>query len=410
MYPVKPGEKIDRTLTKHRLWQFVKGELQLGGIAPGSLTAFDRGSIFTPVGTSGGGAEVRLLSRRGLLAEVQLSRSLTPGTLLQETARVIPRDFKLRLGLDPSLGNEANSARQALSSLPRVEPVAFQGGNAPYSREIQYIFSRLTPQYRQSFQQQEVKNLPPTDSLGLLSQSLDEILPDSFGDAGETVAAAITRLAPKLTALVAARLLKLTLNTRSSRLSVEASLQLENQASQLIAQAFTVRGSHSPSQPTARLARQLPINVPFQFRVVNREPTALYLSILVIDSTGDITVLFPNQYGAGEESARIEGNRTLLIPNPAQDNFQFATESKGVGEALIIVSRSPLRKALLALKNLAVEQESPQRGALVTPSVEAISDLLTDLSRTRSGGSQISASPQLNVSEIAALSITFEVI
>ena len=78
---------------------------------------------------------------------------------------------------------------------------------------------------------------------------------------------------------------------------------------------------------------------------------------------------------------------------------------------MIIASRSPLRQALIALRNLAVQQNlDPSRGgALVTPSAGAIGDLLSDLSGDR-GGSVGASISQLRVLEIAALSITFEVI
>ena len=386
-----------------------RGSIWLGGIDPASLAAFDVGATFTIAGTDEQGAQnIKLLSRQGLMGEVQLSGAIAPGTLLQEAARAIPRDLKLRIGLDPSLEADAAQAQQALQAIRRIEPVPSQSGNTPYAGEVQYILTRMTANYHRRLQ--GAANLPEVGSIGLVSQSIDEIIPNSFDKAGERVEDAIARLSSKLTALVAARIIKLTLNANSSRLNLEASMQREDTASAIIGKAFTVRGSHRPSTETPNDSRQLPVNTPFQFRIANQESSDLYISILVVDPSGEITVLFPNQYGAAADTTRIGAKQTLTVPDPAKDSFQFATESQGVGEALIIASRSPLRQALLALRNLAAEQQLPQRGAFVTPSVEAIGDLLSDLSGDRGNNTSTGNSPILRTSEIAALSITFAVV
>lgn len=384
-----------------------RGSIWLGGIDPASLAAFDAGAAFTIAGTDGqGGQDIKLLSRNGLTGEVQFSGAIAPGTLLQEAARAIPRDLKLRIGLDPSLETDAAQAQQALQAIRRIEPVPSQSGNTPYAGEVQYILTRMTANYHRRFQR--AANLPEVGSIGLVSQSIDEIIPDSFNQAEESVEDAIARLSSKLTALLAARIVKLTLNANSSRLNLEASMQREDMSSVIIGEAFTVRGSNRPPTEKPNDSRQLPVNTPFQFRIANQELCELYISILVVDPSGEITVLFPNQYGAAADTTRIGANQTLTIPDLARDSFQFATESKGIGEVLIIASRSPLRQALLALRNLAAEQQLPQRGAFVTPSVEAIGDLLSDLSGDRGGSA--GSSPSLQVSEIAALSIAFEVV
>ena len=392
-----------------------RGKAWLGGIAPENLQTFGKGALLNTVDSGTDAGEVELLSRNGLTAEIKLSDSATVGSLLIEKARVIPRDFTLNLGLDPSLGQEAAQAKQLLSNIPRLKPINFQGGNVPYPGEIHHIFTRFTEQYRQSFAQQGIEPLPSVDSFGLVSQSFDEIIPDSFGEANESLIEAINlRLTPKIKALIAARLIKLSLNAQSARLTVEVILQQEDQSSQLIGQAFTVRGRSHPNATQPSQNPVLPQQTPFQFKVINREKTGLYLSILAIDSTGEITVLFPNQYGAGADTTLIAANEIRFIPDPSTDDFKFQAESAGVGEALIIFSRSPLRKAMLALQSLAVEQYQSQRGAFVSPNLDAIDDLLGDLGNSTRGGSVSSRSQsdhnsQLSVSEIAALSISFTV-
>ncbi|MBD3886747.1 caspase family protein [Phormidium tenue FACHB-886] len=381
-----------------------RGKIWLGGVDPDKLIAFEAGATFTSV-TNQSAGDIKLLSRNGLVGKVLLSGTIAPGTLLQEATRVIPRDLRLRIGLDPSLGAEAVQVQQKLRSLRRIEPVLAQTGDTPYGGGVQYILSRMTPQYRQLFQQAP----PAAGSVGLFSQSLDEIIPASFGESNESVEQAIDRLSPKFAALVAARIVKLMLNGNSSRLSIEAAIEREDQAAVLVGQSFTVRGS-VPASVLQSTSRQINVGSPFRFRVVNRESQPLYVSILIIAPTGEISVLFPNQFTAAEDTTQIAAGQTLLLPDADKnDPFKFVPETPGIGEALIIASRSPLRQALLALRTLAIEQQLPEQRGFVAPSVEAIGDLLSDLSGNR-GNSGAAVSAQLSVSEMAALSITFEVV
>jgi hypothetical protein len=79
----------------------------------------------------------------------------------------------------------------------------------------------------------------------------------------------------------------------------------------------------------------------------------------------------------------------------------------GTGEALVIVSRKPLERAVKTLASLAAELNQ-DRGALeLTEPVEVMGDLLDDLSGER-GGIVVEAIP-MNTSQMATLSIAFEV-
>jgi hypothetical protein len=390
---------IDRQGTRGTVW--------LGGIAPAQLIAFDQGATFTLVGASES-RPIQILSRQGLYAEVALPPGLSEQTnLLQESARVIPADLTLRIGLDRSLGTEQTTAQNQLQNIRRIEPVLSQSGNTPYPGEIQYILTRMTPEYQSAFPTNA--NLP-INSIGLLSQSLDEVIPSSFGAVNESVEAAIARLSSKLTSLLAARIIKLTLNAKSSRLNLEANMQLTATGTLLLGDVFTVRSGTTPTISASVPTRQLKVKETFQFEITNRESTDLYLSILVVDSSGDLTLLLPNHYADSESSTLIPARQTHIIPNP-QSEVVFAAIEPGKAEALIIASRSPLRQALNALRNLAHEQnqDTSRSGAFVTPSVEAIGDLLADLSSDRGGSSAMNRS-SIQVSEIAALSIAFEVV
>jgi hypothetical protein len=403
-----------------------RGTIWLGGIERNSLATFDAGATFTPVGSN---AEVRIVSRQGLTAEVESSAPLPPGTLLQESARIIPQNFSLRIGLDPSLKNDTALAQRTLQTLRRIQPIPSQSGNTLYSGEVQYILSRMTREYQEPFSRNNITNLPAVGSIGLFSQGLDEIIPDSFGSSTESVAAAIARLSPKLTALVATRLVKLVLNAKASRLKLEAVIQKQN-GQALIAQAFTPRGGTQPTLSGSRSPSQsLNLCDAFQVKLINHESTPLYVCVLGIDSFDEMALLFPNQSSATEDASLVPPNRTVFIPRET-DTFEFIAESKGTGTILVIASRSPLRQSLLQLANLAPAQASsssacpssatetasdgrgvePSPIALNTVPVDnAIADLLSDLSSTRSGNSEVNRSQQIPATEMGALLLTLEV-
>jgi hypothetical protein len=200
---------------------------------------------------------------------------------------------------------------------------------------------------------------------------------------------------------------------------------------QVIASSFTIRGSLNKgtpiNQPTSVVppsAQKLPLGTPVQIEVTNKETSDLYLSVLVIDPTGEISVLFPNQWTASGEVTLVASNKTLKIPDPSKDSFVLKTqEPKGVAEVLILASRSPLRKALQTLRDLAAEQGIKPRGGPVTlrtsdkmnEAAEVIDNLLDDVNNDTRGSVRNATSNPGNVrsfdtTQLAALSITFEVI
>ncbi|MBD2088254.1 caspase family protein [Coleofasciculus sp. FACHB-542] len=386
-----------------------KATLWLGGVDSESLEAFQPGATFAIVDDKGQtSGKLQLISpRSGLRGEAKLvdkatNTSLKPGTLLQEASRVVPADLKLSIGLDPSLAGETNAAKQELSAINRIAAVPAQSGNVPYPGGVQYIFSRMTADYQQKLQKQGA-NLPAVGSIGLFTEGL-ELVPKSFGEPGESVTAAVERLAAKLKSLLAVRIIKKTLNADSSQLSIEVSMNLVEQPNQTLARTSS-RGRNTRQELEQTYANKLPVNQLFQFRVTNHEPSDLYLTTLLIDSTGGLVVVFPYQWPASNETMKLRPNQTQLIGDPQQ--MKLRAIATGTGEALVIVSRSPLERAVKTLASLAAELNQ-DRGALeLKEPVEVMGDLLDDLSSDR-GGIAVEAIP-MNTSEMATLSIAFEV-
>lgn len=397
-----------------------RAQLWLGGVNPKSLQAFEQGTIFSIIDSQGNPqGQVVLESRQAetLIGRGKLLGKAQPGAFLQEQVRGVANDVTLCIGLDPSLGNDATAAKQALQSIRRIEAIPLR------QKEVHYIFGRMTDAYSRQLQQQRVTKLPAVGSVGLFTPGL-ELIPDSFGAAGESVSAATNRLQAKFKSLLAAHLVKLILNSDSSRLNVTAAMNREDQK-QVLATAFTVRGAvgqasfpNRPTQPLPADASKLPLGTRVQFRINNKESRDLYLSILVIDPTGEISVIFPNQWTATDDVMRVKAGQEIQIPDPSKgDSFALvAQEPKGVAEALIIASATPMSKALQGLREVATRGGNTRGFLTPNEPTEVIGSFLDDIDRgTRGSRSSNTAQPSQGVksvdtSQMAAMSITFEVI
>ncbi|GAB4205958.1 MAG: hypothetical protein Fur006_62600 [Coleofasciculaceae cyanobacterium] len=434
----KQAQSAEAVLTK------IEGErveFWLGGIEPRSIAAFNKGAVFLLLDEQGKNlGVVQLESRdpkngligRGKLVETRQRNVLKPGLLLQEQARAIPENLALRIGLDESLAT--GGSRASLAAIPkigRLEPIPLG------QTEVHYILGRMTEARVQELQKGKQQEIPAIGSVGLYDQGLD-LIPGSFGAPGESVTQAVDRLKAKFRSLLAARLIKLTLNADSSRMNVSAKMRIVDGTGKpldVVAQEFTVRGGN-PLQKTEGVNQtatvipagavtfengipQLPIGTRVQLEVENREQGNLYVTVLVISPEGDMFVIFPNTWTAGTEAAIIQAGQTRKIPDPAQgDQFKITVgQPLGTAEVLAIASATPIREALKVLQQIA-ESRGQRSGpvALEEDSTKAIDTLLGDLDRgSRSGGNPLDVSfdpnaRTVNTAQLAALSITFRVV
>ncbi|MEH1779845.1 MAG: caspase family protein [Nostoc sp.] len=391
-------------------------KLLLTGAEPQVLEALGKGAIFTVVDDRGQAqGTVKIESRDRLnatgLLQTNSAIKIPPGTALQEQIRAIPSNLKLRIGLDKSLNSEA--AKQALRSLSRIEVVPL------LEQEVHYILGRMLPAYRQDLEKRAIAiaDLPPVNSIGLFSVGFEPI-PGSFGVADEKINEAVNRLQTKFKLLLAARLIKLTLNTTSSRLNVVASLAGANTKS-LLAESFTVRGGKSLSpriSPTVKsqtqLIAQIEVDKPVQISVENRESRDLHIGVLIFSPDGDIDILFP--LSDGKNAALVSAGQTLQIPSEAEmktgEKMSFG-KPLGILEVLIVASTAPIDKALKPLQALIMEQRSEKRSGsqVAEKAEEAIASLLDDLASETRGETKTDIR-QFDVQQMAALSITFAIV
>jgi hypothetical protein len=376
---------------------------------------------------------VKLGARQGLIADGKLLTTaraqipIEPGTLLQERIRSIPSNLTLKIGIDQSLdSNTAQQATQALQALNRIEPKPLG------TVEVQYIFGRMTDAKHQQLQKQRVANLPTMGSFGLFLPSQDQIVPASFGNNKETVSEAVKRLQPKLKSLLAARIVKQMLgNTNTSKIAVTASMNIAGN-NELLGETFTIRGA--VNKTTGQINKpapiqainssdsgvaKLPIGTAITFQVQNNQSSPLYVSILVIDAQGEMTVIFPNDWSASEDAALVQAKQKQVIPQ-ADDAFKLTIgEPLGISEALIIASTTPLRTSLKALQKIAQSRGLENRRAPVAVPDEVLdvtNSLLDDLDAGTRGGINVEgiALPDgvrgIDTKKLAAMAIAFEVV
>ncbi|NCS01477.1 MAG: DUF4384 domain-containing protein [Microcystis aeruginosa G13-07] len=387
-------------------------DLFLGGIDPRTLEAFGKGAILNLVDNSGKEkGQVQIESRQQLTARgkvIKTEKTIISGAILQERLRAIPSNLTLRIGLDSSL----QQAKQALGAIKRIEVVSLEQTN------IHYILGTISPIYHQQLQQLKVKNLPVVGSIALFSPAGD-LIPDSAGIAGEKATDAVERLRPKLKSLLAARLVKLTLNNTASRLSVAAAMETVD-GSQLVAESFTVRGATITPVSQTRGVRRLTTNAQkvklgtlIRFIVQNNESFPLYICVLLVSVDGGLTVLSPSQ--GNEDLPPLAPQETINIPDVNRgDDYRFKVVGDlGLVEVLVIASTTPLKKAIDVLRTLAADRGENTRGTPInSPQLdEAIFSLLDDLDEGSrgSGTTSFTGVRQIDTRQMAAMSITFEV-
>lgn len=355
--------------------------LWLGGLDKRTLESFGTESKFS---TLEGTDTITITQRKGLTATAAIQGRIHAGTLLKESARVISKTIKLNIGLDPSLGNQ----RPKLP-IDRIDIIpARQDGS--YPQFVHYILGRVTSKHRSS--------TAPLNSVALFSPSL-EVIPDSFDQAGESLDAAIARLTPRLQGLLAAHLIRQTLNPSASQLNIAVSLHLQDQPNQTIARASTTERPAPRAQPVR-------VKTPCQFQVSNQDNSPLYVLIALISPSGRFSIIFPNDYVSGDLTGEIAAQSQRLIPDPNQgESFRIAPPAPGRGEALIVTSRTPLTNAYKRMRTLANESNRTPIAIADQRGIDAIDDLLSDLTRQSNG-----ASYAIRTDDVATLSLSFEII
>lgn len=305
------------------------------------------------------------------------SSSVKPGMLLRERVLGMPANPTLKVGLDASLGDEMEQARTALQtalfyqSVNRIEVLPVDG-----QLSVDYILGRMTQDYQRQLAKTGEDKLPTLGSLGLFTPVLTPIS-NSFGRAGESATAAVNRLKPRLKLLLAGKVLQ-GLATLSSDLQITGEIFAASRQGPRI--QIASRGARERGgliQMIATASQPFQAGETIQLKVENREDQELYLSCLASDAGGNITVLYPANWDAPEEAARIDRNSSLVVPRP-EDEVILRLGGRGFLELLILISTSPLRNALRALQTIA-RSRGMQRGFLPVADDDSLDEVLGNL-------------------------------
>jgi len=410
-FPPADAVILDQSEDRVKVW--------LGGVSASTFAAFNRGAVFSVFDQKGEERGwVQLESREGLSAIGKLIAKdkqdiINPSKFLQEKTRVIPKGFRLTIGIDPSLNlAQVQGKAEDLFSHQRFDFVLLS------QQGVSYILGKMTKEHQEAIvkardgssrlQATNEMAIPALNSIGLFDSGFDRI-PDSFGKEDETLEEALARLRSKFLSLLATQLIKLVLNANSSRLKVLAQLKVKQKGSEV----FTSLNRIS----TTRELPVISVGSQVHFQVTNQESNDLYLTVLVIDPNGRISIIFPNHWSGETETTMIKAGETRIIPEPEADTWQLIVgEPLGRVEVLVIASLTPINEGLKAVQSLAREQ-GQSRGpiALGDDATETVDRILTDLdrgSRHQTASSSLTYDYNLNAintTQIAPISMTFNV-
>ena len=339
-------------------------QLWLGGLSP-SVLECGGGSVFAVDDKSEGdslrdsyASRLLLRGRTGLSAKAQvLDRpdrtfgQLTAGQLVREEIRVLPRNTGLTVALESGLERiERVDATSAFATVPQIsavgseQPADFRFGRVPETTVAQ-TSSAYEPALYQS-------------RYGLFSLSQIPI-PDTQGDGGEAVKVAVQRLTPQLKALLALKLLQLTVNEGSSRLKVRAVLATQAPQARAVAQREPVRagGDYRLEPLSADSQKSANINLlslangsRIQYRLYNQSDRPVYAAVFSTDTAGRLLAV--NSEGAnangGMSRAIAPGENSIV---PAAGAFGLAVSGAiGLAETFVIFSESPFDRTLAAIE------------------------------------------------------------
>jgi hypothetical protein len=348
--PTRPtAEAVIRRVNGNQV-TFWLGGISDGGLATQATTRFD---VLDAQGQVIG--EVQQTSRQGLVGIGTLQpgnrASLQPGQLLRERIRGLPANLSLSLGLEPSLGEGRSTAQTALSRIERIDPVAVN-----QSRPVDYLFGRLTENVRSQARQRGVSLTASLNSLGLMGANLTPV-PDSFGPAQESVTTAVNRLRPRLKMLLAGKVLAGLVNSQVSTLNVDVTVvPVASQGILVSRSSRSAQASGSGFQVASGGSQRLRAGTEIAIEVRNNEAQRLYLSAMVIASTGELVILHPVTWDAPEEAAQISPRQTLRVPasTGGPEDFRFVVGGpSGFLELLVLTSALPLRNTLRGLQTIA---------------------------------------------------------
>lgn len=389
-------------------------EFWLGGIASQSLEGFQKGSIFSLIDNQGKEiGQIEQVSRVGLVGYGKViqgdSKVVKPGVLLRERVRGIPTDLTLKIGLDDSLGAEKRLAEKEINAINKIEVVGVDRTDV-----VHYILGRIRENDSREFQKLSISNPPPVGAIGLFTSG-GKPVNNTFGIPEESVPKAIQeRLRSKLKSLLAGRILHTLVTGDSSTLKVTTTIQPVNSTS--AANVVSSRGNQEDKKVPINSVQgtKFKPNTEIQITIQNNESRSLFIGVVLIDSSGDLLVLFPRDWDTPEDAALVAAGKTITLPR-IEDNYKILLKGPaGTLEVLVLASVFPIRNALKGLQNIARNRNTAKGSPLGISEDEpdkVIGDLLMDFDEiTRAGVELVPTVKGVDITKIAVLSSLVEVV
>ncbi|MEY3868143.1 MAG: hypothetical protein RLZZ338_2034 [Cyanobacteriota bacterium] len=378
-------------------------QLFLGGLPLNISDMYGINSVLNLASNPNLGWQIK--SKQGLIAQGKLvdlslekkqvdflNLSIKIGDILQEAIRVIPKDIPLMISLDAQFDRiEKVDATSALTGITQVSVVV---GEQP----ADYRFGRLMTTIAQN----------PSASLGSVYQGRyglfnlgQSAITNTLGEQGEAIKVAVKRVTPQLKSLLAAKLLKSTINETSSRLKVRATLSLLNPDSQVLIERFTMRANNISSFPALTKKNEdknsplvsIPMGIPCQYRFFNEDDRPVYCLIFALDSRGELRLFNPRilaQKSTEENGNNLSVNteinpgETLTFPsvnslNRGENREWILGARSGLAENLIIFSNAPFLQTLAELEEEITPMKESPHISLLGKQVNVAKALLQDL-------------------------------
>ncbi|MGL5922674.1 caspase family protein [Chroococcidiopsis sp.] len=385
--------------------------------------------------------QLQVRSRNGLIAKAQVvgasgNDSPQVGQLVQEAVRVLPRNLRLIIALDPSLERiERVDATSAFAAMPFVSL-------ATTSEQLaDYVFGLVPPP--KSAETPIVANAgSPASRYGLFTLDRQPI-PNTAGEFGEAVKVAVQRLSPKLQTLLAAKIWRLTTNDGSSHLNVKATLEMLDPENRVLMQRETLR---SPQEETptliGKLKKQLPtppdtipaipIGSRIQYRVQNNGDRPVHLLLLGLDSSKSAIALYSSQLPTDNNESNskpilkdieIAPGKTATVPQSTANFTWTIHKPTGLAEHQLIFSSASFTQTLAVLANTDRDLDEPEYIGVLSNPLEVVQAVMRDLQdasaiappRITASASNDTVSPSsdtyaLDVNDWASLSFVYQVV
>jgi hypothetical protein len=379
--------------------------LWLGGLPPGLLPYCELGLRLRPLPTLPGLAAIpsgtlTVKVMEGLRAKAEFPRqaSVPVGTPLVEIERRFPKEMVLNVALDPDLERiERVDATSALSGLPFITTTV------PGEKPADCLFGKGLPR-----SQSEPSSTSTLESelahtgdgaATALSQGYGLFTPDrtpivgTVAEEGEAVKTAVSRLHGPLRGLLAAKMLRLTVNPMSSQLPVRLTLETQEPSRQLLLLEETQRSRQikgiSDEQAKKLSFSRLPTNRSerYQIRMLNSGQVELYYVLVSIVDQKQLSIYCPpSSLAEGSElTSRLIAEASLLpvgqfVKFPQMEESTFSLQPLQATEVFAIAGTQPFIETWKAIRTPEFRQLSDRWSTIPEP-LAMTKGLFRDLNR-----------------------------